>query len=384
MCRLAPAIAFLFSLVSALSAQESQRYWNDAVEEVLARSGDRRAPWEKALHAVPVEQREGFQFLLEHMPMRDVQRLEPAFLLQNVALAYEARRTFPWAAAVPEAIFRNDVLPYAHVSETRDPWRADLWERCRKWVADCQTASEAAQVLNRTIWRELAVRYSTKRRAADQGTRETIESGVASCTGLSILFASACRTVGIPARLAGIPRWVNKDGNHTWVEVWDGDWHFTGAAEPDERGLDHTWFQGDAALAKQDVPEHAIYAVSYARTETPFPMVWSRRGPRVWAVNVTERYVPRAQPESTKVRLHLSARVGERRVSRVVEVFELGNDVSVAQGVTRDESVDLNDFLTVELVPERSYRIVFRGEHRVHTVQFDAPERGETQIAWNR
>jgi transglutaminase-like putative cysteine protease len=49
----------------------------------------------------------------------------------------------------------------------------------------------------------------------------------------------ACRSVGIPARVAGTPMWTNMRGNHTWVEVWDRDWHFIGAAEPDAAGLDH-------------------------------------------------------------------------------------------------------------------------------------------------
>ena len=30
----------------------------------------------------------------------------------------------------PEAIFLNDVLPYAHITETREPWRKDLMRRC--------------------------------------------------------------------------------------------------------------------------------------------------------------------------------------------------------------------------------------------------------------
>ena len=54
--------------------------------------------------------------------------------------------------------------------------------------------------------------------------------------------------VGIPARVAGTPMWTNMRGNHTWVEVWDGGWHFVGAAEPDPKGLDHTWFNGDASI----------------------------------------------------------------------------------------------------------------------------------------
>ena len=84
-----------------------------------------------------------------------------------------------------------------------------------------------------------------------------METGLASCTGLAILLADACRSVGVPARLAGVPNWIDDRGNHTWVEIWDQRWHFAGAAEPDANGLDHAWFQHDASLAVKDSKEHA-------------------------------------------------------------------------------------------------------------------------------
>ena len=49
----------------------------------------------------------------------------------------------------------------------------------------------------------------------------TMVFGYASCTGISILYVDALRSVGIPARLVGTPAWHGKenDGNHNWVEV---------------------------------------------------------------------------------------------------------------------------------------------------------------------
>jgi hypothetical protein len=51
--------------------------------------------------------------------------------------------------------------------------------------------------------------------------------------------------------------------NHTWVEVWDDGWHCVGAAEPDEKGLDHAWFIGEAARAIKGSDRNAIHAVTY-------------------------------------------------------------------------------------------------------------------------
>ena len=147
-----------------------------------------------------------------------------------------------------------------------------FFKLCQPLVSDCKTPEEAAQKLNATIFNELAVKYSTQRKRANQSPSESIEQGLASCTGLSIILVDACRSVGVPARLAGIPKWKNKNGNHTWVELWsEGDWHFTGAAEYNPNGLNQTWFQNDAALADPNSKMHSIYATSFGKTETVFP-----------------------------------------------------------------------------------------------------------------
>ncbi|HOR30291.1 MAG TPA: transglutaminase domain-containing protein, partial [Candidatus Syntrophosphaera thermopropionivorans] len=61
---------------------------------------------------------------------------------------------------------------------------------------------------------------------------------------MQILFISAARTVGLPARPSYVPWWSHTDNNHAWAEVWiDGAWHYTGdmdaAYYPDQ-----TWFSG--------------------------------------------------------------------------------------------------------------------------------------------
>lgn len=70
------------------------------------------------------------------------------------------------------------------------------------------------------------------------------------CTVLSRSLCSSPRVSGVPARVAGTPSWVvdqravgDRWNNHNWVELWDGaSWSFVGAAEPDVRGFNRTWF----------------------------------------------------------------------------------------------------------------------------------------------
>lgn len=278
----------MLTLVRSATAQTA--WWDRALDEALTLAGGNRNQLEKALHDAPKEQRPGIAFLVANMPQRDLTSLSAEFLLMNLDLAYQARARMPWGKAVPEDLFLNDVLPYANATEKREPWRREMMDRCVPLVKDCKTISTAAQALNATLFARLKVRYSTLRERPDQSPSETIKSGIASCSGLSILLVDACRSVGIPARIVGIPKWAHKPGNHTWVEIWDDGWHFTGACEHDPKGLNRAWFVGDAAQAKKDSVENAIYAASFKRTRTSFPLVWAPKVVDLYAENVTERY----------------------------------------------------------------------------------------------
>ena len=105
-------------------------------------------------------------------------------------------------------------------------------------------------------------------------------------------MVDACRAAGIPGRAAGVSRWHDDRGNHTWVEVWDGArWRFCGADEHDPAGLDRGWFTADAAKATAGDREHAVWASSWKREGATFPLAWARASERVAAVEVTSRYV---------------------------------------------------------------------------------------------
>lgn len=279
----------------AMYADTTPQTWPAGVEKALLDAGTNRSQLVSALDRAPAKERDALFFLIENMPNRDLQTLSASFLLEHVSLSEQALASAPWRDRVPRDLFLNDVLPYACVNERRDAWRKVLRERCVELVRDCSTTGTAACRLNERLFPLLKVKYSTKRWKADQSPFETMESGLASCTGLSILLVDACRSVGVPARLAGTPNWANRSGNHTWVEVWDDGWHFLGAAEPDPGGLDHGWFAGNAASAQSDSREHAIYAVSFRKTAIIFPLVWAPFIQDVFAVNVTESYTRNRQ-----------------------------------------------------------------------------------------
>jgi len=321
------------------------------------------------------------RFLIENMPERDRESVPTDVLLAHARLAREVMNEVPWGRTIPEEIFLNYVLPYAQADEKREDWRSVFYKDLLPLVSDCVTSSDTAQVLNRTIFKKYGVVYSTKRPKACQSPSESISAGMASCTGLSIMLANACRAVGVPARIVGIPRWPDGRGNHTWVEIWDsGEWHFTGAAEPDKRGLDRGWFVKRAASAKRDSRLHAIYAASFRRTGTTFPLPWRGGKGDVPAVNVTDRYAPPpaevAEPADHAKRWCILAidvldRRGGARVQAEVSAVPARGGASL-RGSTFSDSDDMNRVLELKLEHGSTYRIAVshdpaRVEHVVNT-----------------
>jgi pimeloyl-ACP methyl ester carboxylesterase len=354
-------VTFLLTVFTGnIFANDTNQWWPTATEQALAQTGTNRTEWVLALEKVPVAQRSELQFLIENASAPDLQTLSAGYLLDNIALADDAFENAPWHDQVPPDIFLNEILPYACVNETRDGWRPMLKKICAPLVADCKTPGEAACRINEKAFGIVKVHYSTARKKADQSPSESMEDGLASCTGLSVLLVDACRSVGVPARLAGTPMWSNLRGNHTWVEVWDNGWHFIGAAEPDPKGLDHAWFEHDAAEAVADVPSHAIYAASFQRTGLAFPLDWAPDIHWVSAVNVTERYRPKTAPDTSR-KCRLLVKVIEsptgRRLAAAVAVNNIMNSAVHFAGTSKGDSADLNNILAFELPAQGVYQI---------------------------
>lgn len=346
-----------------LPSDESARDFATDIESALVQAGANRAELTKALDVLKGEERESLLFLIRYMPSGDLQRLTSDFLIEHVQLAHRVMTEVSWGAQIPRDVFLNDVLPYANTTEKREPWRRRLYDRFIGKAKQAKSPGEAAAILNSIVFPELQVRYSTKRQRADQSPSQSMESGLASCSGLSILLIDACRSVGVPARFVGTPLWADESGNHSWVEVWDDGWHFTGAAEPNGTLLDAAWFTGRASQALAEDPMKAIYAVSYRKTPIHFPLVWAPSKTDVYAVNVTDRYtrVRRVTPEG-QVLLRIRATNGQtnERMSIPFQILDAAQQ-PLASGQTKDERFDSNDHTEV-IVPKQASLVLRAGQ----------------------
>ncbi len=129
--RIVPSVlAWLTSFVFLVFGEETPFHQ----ENILMEAEANREAIEKALDRVPANQRPGLEFLLTHMPLRDLRSLSADFLLENLSYAYRAWRESPWRKQVSEERFFNDVLPYASINERRDAWRPALYEKLKPLI----------------------------------------------------------------------------------------------------------------------------------------------------------------------------------------------------------------------------------------------------------
>jgi hypothetical protein len=347
--------------VAATGPTRGTAWWDAQVEASLDRAPGRKAQWVSLLESCRPEHRPGLAYLVKDLPVRDLETMPPEALAANLALAYQARAEVPWGATLPDGVFLDAVVPHICTTEPRESMRAEFHDRYLPMVRKCQRPGEAAHEVNKVLFRDYKVVYNTRRLRTDQCSKESIKQGMATCTGLSIMLVEACRAVGVPARLAGIASWPGRGGNHTWVEVWDDGWHFVGAAEPDEKGLDHAWFAGDAAKAIKGSDRSAIYAVTYRSTGHLFPMVWAP-SERVPGEDVTDRYTRGATTGTppSRPRLMVDVRRDGQRVEAEVMTLDRATGASRVLGTSLGPSADINRHLTCEAPLSGSLLVIAR------------------------
>ncbi|WP_281613930.1 transglutaminase-like domain-containing protein [Flammeovirga sp. SubArs3] len=364
--------------------QGIDQQYHSLLDRALTKAGDNRQDIEAALEDIPTEMKNGMAFLIAYMPERDLRTLSSAYLLENVQLAYQAKNEFLWGKSIPDSIFYNDVLPYALMNERRDDWRKDFYQRFAPIVKDCKSLEEAIQVINDTIIDIVEVKYSTEREKPDQSPYESIDQGLASCSGLSVLLADAFRAVGIPARLAGTPNWTLKEGNHNWNEVWvNGKWYFT---EYYPSGLDKGWFLADAGAANTEDPKNWIYASSWKPAEHAFPLVWDYSIKYVHAHNVTDRYIKlwkkeQASHADQEGKVAVRIKMFKDKTCSLISNNRVESEITVSldrkiieNGKTAGPLKDMNDILQFYLEEEKDYQITFMNDKGIpvtHTLEVE-------------
>ena len=336
------------------------------IDRELKIAGKNKNQIKKALRKVPKVHRAGMEWLIKHMPEEDLKNVTSDFLLENCELAYKAWKEASWGWEIPEDVFFEYVLPFANLNEKRESWRKDFYYRFSGIMRNSASSYQAAASLNNKMFEMVGVKYSTKRSKADQAPYESMESGLASCTGLSILLIDACRSIGVPARFVGTPMWYNNSGNHSWVEIWDNGWHVTGAAEPTGDELNNVWFSGLANRAVEGHPKYGIFAATWADSEIHFPMDWLPGIDSYNAVDVTASYIKNVDESLVPIRIRTIDAKGERQQ---VAVVVTGDDNFSFEGVSKSEACDLNDHLTLMLPKGKEFIIKTKHDQKKISIE---------------
>jgi Transglutaminase-like superfamily len=209
----------------------------------------------------------------------------------TITLALDAKVAYPWTDGLPKDVFMDYVLNYANLNEARTNWRpllvdalkfneSDLWRN----QGEGADVSSVTTWVNTHLWARLGrggepIYFKSRQTPLIFDPMSIVAFGYASCTGTSILFCNALRSVGIAARVAGTPAWYGNrtQGNHNWVEVWDngkgsgggGRWKFLepSPALPTVDTLDadpcRRWFCDPSRY-----PASRVYAAKLSKAKT--------------------------------------------------------------------------------------------------------------------
>ena len=238
-------LAVLLLCASPGLAAEIPSISDTDLQQALTLAGNNRAQLQAALDAClqkPYEM-QAQRFVIASLPLADLGKVTEGELTGNLQLAMQARSEYSFGQQYDDAIFAHYVLPPRVSQEPLSPWRSYFSGELKEVVLKSPTLELAAVEVNK--WCGAHARFE-QTQSRDQGPLATLASGYGRCEELCILLIDACRSVGIPARMAYCPWWAVQDNNHAWVEVYgsDGRWHYCGGAEPAPT-LDNAWF-GDA------------------------------------------------------------------------------------------------------------------------------------------
>lgn len=278
------------------------------------------------------DEAQALTFLYSAMPLSDLLDYPVSLFL-----AYARHGVYLWnqgrfAGRVPERLFANYVLHYRvnneDIADTRGFFHDRIMEAAQEDSRLVQGDSmyDAAIEVNYWCAREATYR-STDNRTQNPRTMFGVTMG--RCGEESTLGVTALRSVGIPARQIYAPLWTHCDDNHAWVEAWcDGEWHFLGACEPEER-MDRGWFVEPASRAM------VLHSRWFGKDEPQDPQVGPKGMARV--LNHMERYARTVSLTVRAVDEKGDPVPGARLNFQVANHGELGSVALIRSGIQGEE-----------------------------------------------
>ena len=154
----------------------------------------------------------------------DLQTVTAAYLIENIDLAFEARRGKPWARTLSFEAFCRFVLPYRGSNEPLNSWRQACMERyadLEQRLTTPDRAHEAARLIRQDVHEWIRFNELYYLHPTDQGFDEICARRRGRCEDISNMMAYAMRANAIPTATDYTPYWADRDNNHAWEVVLD-------------------------------------------------------------------------------------------------------------------------------------------------------------------
>ncbi len=325
------------------------------VADALERAGENAKEIKSFLSAYEPGSEKGTaaRFLVSFMPTVDLASMSGKDLQENLELAFEAWKAYPWTRKVSFPLFLHYVLPHRVTQEPYHPWRKFFREKLSPFLGRIKSMEEAIIAINNWCAKWVKFRQTEFR---DQSAVDTYKSGYGRCEEMMIVSILALRSAGIPARPCSAPWWVVTDNNHAWVEAWaDGRWYFLGGCEKLKK-LNSTWFASPAKRAGM------VVSTMYGTPEF-FPT-----GDRVYKVSMGTSYINSTSVYTATGRLRLVVKGKDGKPAAgcpyAVSVFNFGALRPLTVRKTGPEgagTVELGTgtfFLSAGIGKQRAYKVI--------------------------
>jgi hypothetical protein len=139
-------------------------------------------------------------------------------LAEDMLLAYEIWKKYPWSKTVDFDTFCAYILPYKVGAEAPECWRSSMYNKLKSTLDSLAGVKASVETVADILWdidKGFTFNASDYLKLAPVPSyTELLCSREGDCFGYSLLYAYAFRSAGIPATIDVVPKWGHYNGGH--------------------------------------------------------------------------------------------------------------------------------------------------------------------------
>lgn len=220
-----------------------------SIEAVLELSGKNRVELEKVLRHYKDDRQKSRAvcFLIENMPRKgtifyegqwnekrvvqaDLLSVKSDFLIENIDLAFEVWKKYPWCSHLSENEFFCKILPYRLKNEPLEDWRKFYYAKYREVADSLATAGAGMYDVVFFFNSHYGKKYTHAGDSllGDLSYRQMEAMGGGTCDRLALNAVQVMRSIGIPLDLDELPYHGKVNGGHAYNSFTDenGTFHY--------------------------------------------------------------------------------------------------------------------------------------------------------------